>query len=79
VIERVIFTQIVKYMNSNEFFHPNHHGFRALHSTTTAMIQMYDFWVQAVDKGEFTGVCMLDMFAAFNVVDHDILLSKLKL
>jgi hypothetical protein len=59
VIERVVFIQIVEYMNRNELFHPNHHGFRAHHSTTTAMIQMYDSWVQAVDKGELTGVCML--------------------
>ena len=79
VIERAIFMQIVEYMNSNDLFHPNHHGFRAGHSTTTAMIQMYDSWVQAVDKGELTGVCMLDMSAAFDVVDHEILLSKLKL
>ena len=66
-------------MDSNNFFHPNHHGFRAKHSTSTAMIQMYDTWVQAVDKGELTGVCMLDMSAAFDVVDHDLLLSKLGL
>ena len=62
-----------------EYFHPNHHGFRANHSTSTAMIQMYDSWVQAVDKGELAGVCMLDMSAAFDVVDHEILLSKLEL
>jgi hypothetical protein len=61
VIERAIFIQIVEYMNTNELFHPNHHGFRAGHSTSTAMIQMYDSWVQAVDKGELTGVCMLDI------------------
>ena len=61
VIERVIFLQIVQYMNSNDLFHPNHHGFRAHHSPTSAMIQMYDTWVQAVDKGELTGVCMLDI------------------
>ena len=79
VIEKVIFTQIVEYMNCNEYFHPNHHGFRANHSTSTAMIQMYDTWVQAVDRGELAGVCMLDMSAAFDVVDHGILLSKLKL
>jgi hypothetical protein len=79
VIERVIFLQIVEYMNCNNLFHPNHHGFRAHHSTSTAMIQMYDSWVQAVDKGELTGVCMLDMSAAFDVVDHAILLDKLKL
>ena len=79
VIERVIFSQIVEYMNTNDFFHPNHHGFRANHSTSTAMIQMYDTWVQAVDKGELAGVCMLDMSAAFDVVDHGILLNKLQL
>ena len=79
VIERIIFIQIVEFMNSNECFHPNHHGFRAHHSTSTAMIQMYDTWVQAVDKRELAGVCMLDMSAAFDVVNHDILLNKLKL
>ena len=79
VIERVIFMQLVEYMNTNDFFQPNHHGFRGHHSTSTAMIQMYDTWVQAVDKGELSGVCMLDMSAAFDVVDHGILLDKLKL
>ena len=51
VIERVILLEIVEYMTTNEYFHPNHHGFRANHSTSTAMIQMYDTWVQAVEKG----------------------------
>ena len=36
-------------------------------------------WVEAVDRGELSGVCMLDMSAAFDVVDHEILLGKLKL
>ena len=79
VIERAIFIQIIEYMNTNDLFHPNHHGFRAHHSTSTAMIQMYDSWVQAVDKGQLAGVCMLDMSAAFDVVDHGILLNKLQL
>ena len=79
IIERAIFLQIVDFMNTNGYFHPNHHGFRAEHSTSTAMIQMYDTWVQAVDKGKLCGVCMLDMSAAFDVVDHSILLSKLQL
>ena len=79
IIERVIFLQIVEFMSKNEFFHPNHHGFRADHSTTTAMIQMYDSWVQAAEEKKITGVCMLDMSAAFDVVDHNILLDKLKL
>ena len=79
VLERVIFLQIVEYMDKNELFHPNHHGFRSLHSTTTAMIQMYDTWVEAVSRGEMAGVAMIDQSAAFDCVDHDILVAKLKL
>ena len=62
--------QIVSYMKDNKLFHPNHHGFRASHSTCTAMIQMYDTWVQAVDRGELMGVCMLDMSTAFDIADQ---------
>ena len=72
VIERVVFAQVVEYMNKNELFHPNHHGFRAYHSTSTAMIQMYDTWVKAEDKGELTGVCMLDMSAAWLTMKYSL-------
>ena len=79
VLERVVFLQIVEYMDTNALFHPNHHGFRSLHSTSTAMLQMYDSWVEALDKGEMAGVAMIDQSAAFDCVDHGILMSKLKL
>ena len=40
---------------------------------------MYDGWVEAAERGELTGVCMLDMSAAFDVVNHELLLKKLRL
>ena len=40
---------------------------------------MYDGWLQAVESGQMAGVCMLDMSAAFDVVDHDLLNRKLSL
>jgi hypothetical protein len=40
---------------------------------------MYDKWVDAADKGEFSGVTLLDMSAAFDIVDHPLLLEKLDL
>ena len=79
ILERSIFMQLIQYLNENSLIHPNHHGSRKGHSTTTALIQMYDSWVRAVDEGEMAGVMMIDLSAAFDMVDHGILLEKLKL
>ena len=70
---------MIDYFETNNLLHPNHHGFRANHNTTTALIQMYDTWVEAMDKEEATGVCLLDMSAAFDMVSHPVLLDKLVL
>ena len=61
------------------YFNPNHHAYRSFHSTTTAMLQMYDTWLNNLEKGELAGVCMVDMSAAFDVVDNELLLAKMKL
>ena len=44
VLERAVFLQLVRYMDENRFFNPSHHAYRSFHSTTTAMLQMYDMW-----------------------------------
>ena len=79
VLERAMFQQVVTFMDSNNLFNPNHHAYRSFHSTTTAMLQMYTTWLDALEQGDMAGVCMIDMSAAFDVVDTDILLEKLKL
>jgi hypothetical protein len=79
LLEKAVFLQMIEYFESNDLLHPNHHGFRANHNTTTALIQMYDTWVKAMDRGEASGVCLLDMSAAFDMVNHSVLLGKLSL
>ena len=79
VLERAIFLQVLGYMDRENFFNPNHHAYRSFHSTTTAMLQMYDTWLDAVEQGDLAGVCMVDMCAAFDVVDTQLLLKKLEL
>ena len=40
---------------------------------------MYERWVEEVDDGNMVGVMMVDLSAAFDMVDHGILLEKLRL
>ena len=74
-MEKVISRQLIKYLSENNLIH----AYRAKHNTGTAMIEMVDSWVGALESGEMAGVCLLDMSSAFDIVSHDILLRKLKL
>ena len=78
ILEREVFSQLVQYLDNNALLHPNHHGSRRGHSTATALIQMYDTWVKTVDEGNMAGVMMVDLSAAFDMVDCDILVAKLE-
>ena len=50
-------------------------GFRRSHSTETAVLKVYNDTVLASDKEEVTVLLLLDYSAAFDTVDHGILLS----
>ena len=67
VLERAMFLQLVSFMDTNHLFNPNHHAYRSHHSTTTAMLQMYTTWLEAIEQGDMAAVCMIDMSAAFDV------------
>ena len=77
-LEQAIFQQFIEYLESNRILHSSHHGFRSAHSTCAALLQMYDTWVAAQAEGEISADIMLDMSAAFDVVDHPILLNKMR-
>ena len=79
ILERAVFVQIINYMEHNNLLHPSHHSGRASHSTSTAIIEMYDQWVDAVDKGNMAGVMMLDLSAAYDLADHQVILDKLEI
>ena len=79
VLEKVIYQQIYDFFTTNKLFHPNLHGYRKNRSTMTALLQMYDRWVRAASEGQVSGVILIDLSAAFDLVDSDILIEKLKI
>ena len=47
------------------------------HSTDTVLLSIKDHLVQAISLQTITGLCLLDLSAAFDTVDHSILLERL--
>ena len=74
-----VLQQISEHFSVNKLWHPNHHGFRPNHSTATAIAQLYDIFIRGAENKELTAALLLDLSAAFDVVDHQILLHKLRL
>ena len=60
VLEKVVFCQLVDYLEKNRLIHPNLHGSRAGHNTSTALNQLYDRWVEEVEEGNMVGVLFCD-------------------
>ena len=77
--EAAVYEQVEEHFSTNNLWHPNHHGFKANHSTSTAISQIYDFWIKSAENKELTAALLLDLSAAFDVVDHQILLEKLQM
>ena len=65
ILEKVVFTQLSAYMEENEILHPSHHGFRGYHSTCSALLEMYDGWLEASAKNELVATITDDLSAAF--------------
>ena len=78
IIEYVIHDQVYCHFMKYGLFHGNHHGFLGNHSTASALIQLYDMWLTASENKELSAALLLDLSAAFDIVDHEIFLRKLK-
>ena len=79
IMERAIHFQLLNYFEGNNYLHPRQHGFRKSYSTSTAIHRMLRNVYDAYDLGLSTSCAFVDYKKAFETLDHDILLQKLKL
>ncbi|PFX17087.1 putative RNA-directed DNA polymerase from transposon BS [Stylophora pistillata] len=78
VLEKHICEYLVNFLKENDLFHPLQSGFRESHSTETALIRLVDQLLFNLDNVKATGLVFIDYKKAFDLIDHNLLLSKLK-
>ena len=78
MVEKAVYNQMYDYLLINNLIHPNHHGFLQNCSTATALQQIIDSWLLHLDKGKLVAGLFLDLSAGFDIINHSILLQKMK-
>ena len=78
IFERSIHEQVLSYLQIRNMLTPDQSAYLKEHSTSTSLHKVTDDWLQTMDDGDFTLICLLDIEKCFNSIDHSILLSKLK-
>ncbi|KAK3545874.1 hypothetical protein QTP70_016449 [Hemibagrus guttatus] len=78
ILERVVCNQLSDYLMQNNLHDPNQSGFKAAHSTETALLAVTEKLHSARSAKLSSVLILLDLSAAFDTVNHKTLLSTLR-
>ena len=74
ILEKIVFNQIMEFINSKNILDPLQSGFRKVHSTGTALLKIVEDIKIAKSEGFVTILVLLDYSKAFDCVLHHVLL-----
>ena len=78
LLERVVQRRLQEFLDSNSLMPETQSAYHQCHSTETAVIKVYNDLLLAADEGDVSVLCLLDLTAAFDTVDYDLLMSRLE-
>jgi len=78
IVEKLVSAQLTAYLESNNLMPRLQSAYRRHHSTETALLRVLSDLLSAADSQRMTLLGHLDLSAAFDCVDHDILLHRLQ-
>jgi len=78
LLERVVFRQLYGYLSATDVLPRLQSAYQTHHSTETAVLKVLTDILYAVDDGDLSVLALLNLSAACDTVDHDILLTRLK-
>ncbi|XP_075167477.1 uncharacterized protein LOC142239569 [Haematobia irritans] len=78
VFEKLLHRQISYFINKHKLLTSGQSGFRAQRSCTTALLNVSEDIRSEIENNKINILVLLDHSKAFDTVDHDILITKLK-
>lgn len=76
VIEKAVISQLNDHMERNGLNEAFQSAYKNRHSTETALIKVKDDITRALDRNHAVFLIMLDLSAAFDTIDHEILFDQ---
>ena len=76
IIERSVKSRITIQLTSNKLLNPHQSAYCKHHSTETAVLYIHDHLVNAIGSQKLTCLCLLDLSAAFDTIDHSTVLTR---
>ena len=76
--ERVVHNRVTDYLSSNDLHVPSQYGYKRHHSCETFLLKLIDDILIKVDRKLGVVVLIIDLSAAFDTVDHSVLLNILQ-
>ncbi|KAL6455414.1 hypothetical protein MHYP_G00361580 [Metynnis hypsauchen] len=78
VLEKIVYCQLNSFLNKYDTMEVFQSGFKSRHSTESALLRVFNDILLSTDSGHCVALVLLDLTAAFDTVDHQILLSRLE-
>ena len=66
--------RLQEFLDSNNLMPETQSAYRQYHRTETAVTKVYNDLLLAADQSDVSALCLLDLTAAFDTVDHDLML-----
>ena len=79
ILERIMYNRLYQYLTENKILYHKQFGFQTGHSTEHAIVQLVDQILESFEHNKYGLGVFIDLSKAFDIVDHSILLKKLKL
>ena len=78
VLERLVLSQLMSHLECHDLLEPFQSAYRKGHSTETALVRVFNDLLLSADHGMVSILALLDLSAAFDTIDHDLLCRRLQ-